>query len=62
MVAEKVNDSHGFGLFNDLCAYSLAHQLKRARELDSALLSVAAGDAVIDAGRQAVQLSVCERG
>ena len=62
MVAEEINNPHGFGLFNHLRAYALAHQLKCPGKWDSAFLSVASGGAIIDAGRQAVQLSVGKRG
>lgn len=62
VVAEKINDSCRFGLCNNVRPYALAHKLKRSSELDSALLPVAASGAVINAGRQAVHLSVGERG
>jgi hypothetical protein len=62
VVAEKVNDSGGFGLGNDIRAYALAHKLERSGELDSALLPVTPGDSVINASRQAVQFSVSKCG
>lgn len=62
MVTEKLNNLDSFGLFNDIRSDAPAHELERSGERDSALLPVAPGGAVIDAGRQPVQLSVGKRG
>lgn len=61
MVAEKINNPRSFGLFNDIRAYAPAHQLQCPGERDSALLPVTTHGAVIDAGRQAVQLRIGKR-
>lgn len=62
VVAEKIDNSRSFGLFNDICAHAPAHQLERPGERDSALLSVTPGGAIVDAGRQSVQFRVSKRG
>lgn len=46
MVAEKVNDSRGFGLFDDIRAYAPTHQFKGPGERNPALLSVTPGYAI----------------
>ena len=62
MVAEQIDNSHSFGLFNDFCAYAPADQLKRPSERDSTLLPVTSCGAIIDASRKAMQFSVSKRG
>ena len=62
MVAEKIDNPHRFGLFNDVRAYALAHQLKRPGQPDSTLLSVTPGSAIIDESRQTMQFGVSKRG
>lgn len=61
VVAEKINNPRSFGLFNDICAYAPAYQLECSGERNSALLAVTPRGAVIDAGRQAVQLRISKR-
>lgn len=61
VVAEKINNPSSFGLSNDIRAYAPAYQLQCPRERDSALLSVTPCGAVIDAGRQTVQLRIGKR-
>ncbi len=61
MVAEKINNPGGFGLFNDFRAYAQAYQFQCPSERDSALLSVTPRGTVIDARRQRVQFGVGKR-
>lgn len=61
MVAEKINNSSGFGFFNDIRAYAPAYQLQCPGKRDSTLLSVTPRGAVIDACGQAVQLRIGKR-
>lgn len=63
VVAEKINNPRSFGLFNDVRTYTPAHQLQCPGERHSAFLSVTPRGAVIDTGRQAVQLRIgkCRR-
>lgn len=62
MVAEKIDNPRRFGLFNDIRAYALAHQLKRPGQPDSTLLSVTPSSAIIDESRQTMQFGVSKRG
>lgn len=61
MVAEKINNSRSFGLFNDIRTDTPAHQLQCPGERNSTLLSVTSRGAVIDASGQAVQLRIGKR-